>query len=100
LKGETLNKFKSGITEIIKFREMAVHPAGELKNACTRPDIPVAVYWKFAAYKFTNAEICFESTMNMFIYLYENKCKEESINISIVNIFESLQELGVVTRNA
>jgi len=79
---------------------MAVHPAGELKNACTRPDIPVAVDWKFSEYKFTNASNCFESTMKMFIYWYENKCKEESINISIVNIFMSLQELGMVTINA
>lgn len=100
IKGETLKEFKRGITQIIKFRDMAVHPASELKNACTRPDIPVGVDWKFSAYKFTNASNCYESTMKMFIYLYEKKCKEESINIGIVNIFMSLQELGVVTINA
>ena len=99
IKGETFKEFKRCITEIIKFRDMAVHPASELKNACTRPDISVGVDWKFSAYKFTNASNCFESTMKLFIYLFENKCKEDSVNTSIANIFMSLQELGVVKLN-
>lgn len=99
IRGETFKEFKRGITEIIKFRDMAVHPTSELKNACTRPDISVGVDWKFSAYKFTNASNCFESTMKMFIYLHENKCKEESVNVGIANIFLALQELGVVKLN-
>ncbi len=100
IKGETFKAFKKNITEIIKFRDMAVHPASELKNAITRPDISVGVDWKFSAYKYTNASNCFESTMKMFIYLYENKSKQESVNINIENIFLALQELGVVKLNA
>jgi hypothetical protein len=98
LNNEALNQFKKGITEIIKYRDMAVHPSGELKNACPRPDIPVGVDWKFSAYRFTNAATCFQSTMKMFIYLYETKCKEDSINKDMENIFLSLQELGVVSK--
>lgn len=79
---------------------MAVHPANELKNAMTRPDISVGVDWKFSAYKFQNASNCFESTIKMLVYLYENKCKEESVNVSIENIFLALQELGVVKLNS
>jgi hypothetical protein len=78
---------------------MAVHPASELKNAITRSDIAVGVDWKFSAYRFQNASTCFDSTMKMFGYLYENKCKEESVNVSITNIFLALQELGVVKIN-
>lgn len=99
IKGGTLKEFKNSITQIIKFRDMAVHPTNKLKNTCVRPDISVGVDWKFSAYKFTNASNCFESTMKMFIYLYENKCYEQSINVSIENIFKSLVELKVVTLN-
>ncbi len=99
IKGETLKEFKKGITQIIKFRDMAVHPTSELKNACIRPDIPVGVDWKFSAYKYTNASNSFESTMKMFIYLYDNKCSEEHVNLSISNIFLALQELDVVKLN-
>ncbi len=100
LKNETLNQFKKVITEIIKYRDIAVHPSGELKNACPRPDIPVGVDWKFSAYRFTNAATCFQSTMKMFIYLHETKCKEDSINKDMENIFLSLQELGVVSKKS
>jgi hypothetical protein len=99
IKGETFKAFKKNITEIIKFRDMAVHPASELKNAITRPDIAAAVDWKFVAYRFQNASTCFDSTMKMFCYLYENKCIEDSVNLSITNIFLALQELGVVAIN-
>ena len=100
INGDTLKEFKKGIAQIITYRDMAVHPASELKNTCSRPDISVDVDWKFSAFKFTNASNCFESTMKMFIHLYEKKCKEETVNVSFLNIFLALQELGVVKQNA
>ena len=100
IKSETLKEFKKGIKNIIKFRDMAVHPTNEIRRSCVRPDVPVGVDWLFSAYKFANASNCFTSTMQMFVYLYEQKCKVQKVDNAIENIFLALQELGVVTINA
>jgi hypothetical protein len=96
IKGNTLKKFKETISEIIKARDLAVHPANELKNAVTRADITVGVDWKFSTFRFENASNCFYSTMKMFRYLHANNCTEVSVYSSIANIFLALQELGVI----
>lgn len=100
LENDMLLKFKKDIKQIFKYRDMAIHPSLNLKNACARPDIPVGVDWKFSAYKFRNSEICFSSTMRMLIFLYENKCSNEEVNTQLDNVFKALQELKVVTLNA
>lgn len=89
-------QFKANITEIIKFRNWAVHPSVKLKRSCTRPDIPVGVDWKFSAYRFSNSEICYKKMMQMLIYLYEKKCKNVKVVDQFDNIIKALIELGVL----
>jgi len=61
LKAKETALFQQSITEILKYRDMAVHPSLELKRMCTRPDIPVGVDWKFSAYRYSSAAGCFVS---------------------------------------
>ena len=96
LNNELSTAFKRNISGIIKMRDDAVHPSLKLRNACTRPDIPVGVDWKFVAYRYSNSRTCFESTMQMLIYLYENKCGEPCVDEQLENVFKALLELGVV----
>jgi hypothetical protein len=100
LDNEMFSKFKLHIKEIIKYRDLAVHPSLQLRNYCTRPDIPVGVDWKFSAYRFSNSEKCLTSTMRMLGHLYENKCGNEQVDKQLHNVFLALQELRVVTINA
>jgi len=90
-------QFKQALSEILKYRDMAVHPSLALKQSCSRPDIPVGVDWKFAAYRFDNSHACFTSTIGMVSYLYEHPCPQEAVTASIQNVVLALQELGVVT---
>jgi len=99
LNNEISKKFKASIRQIIKLRDMAVHPSLELKNAILRPDISVGVDWRFGAFCFNNAKSCFESTINMLAFLYEHPRSTQANNEAMVNIFLSLQELGVVRIN-
>lgn len=100
LNGDVLRGFKESISEIIKFRDMGVHPSLELKNSCIRTDLSVGVDWKFSAYKFSNAKNCFESTLKMMIHLFEKKCEDKRVTEGMENIFLALQELGVVKISA
>ncbi|MBU5636541.1 hypothetical protein KOM00_07300 [Geomonas sp. Red69] len=100
LKPDVLNDFSKCISQVIKYRDMAVHPSQELKNACTRPDIQVGVDWKFSAYRFSNAEWCLTNTINMIVYLYEHKSGSNEVDESISNIVDALEELKVVQRSA
>lgn len=100
LSNDISKQFKSAITQIIKFRDMAVHPSLELKNAVLRPEISVGVDWRFSAFRFENAKNCLESTLNIFIYLYEHPRLIKANNEAMQNIFLALQELGVVRLNA
>ena len=98
LNGDILKDFKTSISQIIKFRDMGVHPSLELKNACSRSDISVLLDWKFCAYTYDNAKRCFESTLHMMFYLHEKGCNETIVTDSMNNIFAALQELKVVKR--
>ena len=100
LEKETFNEFFACIDEVMKFRDRAVHPSLKLKNSCSRPDINVAVDWKFSAYRFTNAEVCFNNTVKLVAFLYENRSISTKIDKSLSNIIEALEELKVVQRNA
>ena len=99
LNGETLSQFNTTISQIIKFRDMGVHPSSELKNACTRPDLLVGIDWKFSAYRFSNAQTCFDSTINMMKHLYQIGCKEKRVIEDLKNIFLALDELNIVKLN-
>lgn len=99
LKSDILKSFDKCISQIIKYRDMAVHPSLELRNACTRPDIKVGVDWKFSAYRFSNAEWCLTNTINMIVYLYEHKSGTSEVDESLSNIIDALEELKVIQRN-
>jgi hypothetical protein len=99
LKNDTLRDFVACISQIVKYRDMAVHPSTELKNSCVRSDVSVAVDWKFAAYRFSNAELCFNNTVNMIVFMYEHKSGSAEIDDSVSNIVDALEELKVVKRN-
>lgn len=100
LKKDILKSFRDCIIQVIKYRDMAVHPSLDLKNACTRLDLNVSVDWKFSAYRYPNAKWCLVSTINMIVYLYENNVGVDEIDESISNIIDALEELNVVQRNA
>lgn len=99
IKQKAFKGLKKSIKEIIRYRDRAVHPSLQLKNSCTRPDIPVGVDWKFAAYRFSNSEKCFSATMQILIFLYENKSGKKKVDAQIKNVMLALQELKVVTLN-
>ena len=100
LNQDILKSFRECISRIIKYRDKAVHPSLDLKNACARSDLDVGVDWKFSAYRYSNAEWCLINTINMIVYLYEHKAGKNEIDESISNIIDALEELNVVQRNA
>lgn len=91
-------KFTKHIEEIVKFRDLAVHPSLELRRSCTRADIPVGVDWKFSAYRYTNSRVAFEATMRMLIYIYEKKSKIAELDKQLDNVFDALEELKIIQR--
>lgn len=95
-----VKEFKKAITDIIKFRDMAVHPTLELKNALSRPDLDVAVDWKFSAYRFSNAWACFNTTTQVLLFAHQREHLDQRLVLAFKNIFEALEELGVVRTNA
>lgn len=100
LKAPETAAFKQSTTEILKFRDMAVHPSLEMKQTCNRPDIPVSVDWKFSAFKYSNAAQCFAGTMNMVIHLYERRSGVKDADQQMENIVKALEQLNVVHRAA
>ena len=100
LDAHATRQFKQNISEILKYRDMAVHPSLELKQACSRPDIPVGVDWKFSAYKYSNAARCFRATMEMLLHLYERKSGISDVDQQMANVVKALVQLKVVTWNA
>lgn len=100
LKATETAAFKQSITEILKLRDMAVHPSLELKQTCSRPDIPVGVDWKFSAYKYSNAAQCFAGTMNMLIHLCGRPSGIADVDKQMENIVKALEQLNVMRKAA
>ena len=100
LDAQATGQFKQNISEILKYRDMAVHPSLELKQACSRPEIPVGVDWKFSAYKYSNAAKCFRATMEMILHLHERKSGISDVDQQMANVVKALVQLKVVTWNA
>lgn len=94
-----VKELKKAITDIVKFRDMAVHPTLELKNAVSRPDLDVAVDWKFSAYRFSNAFACFNTTTQVLLFAHQQKNLDQKLVVAFRNIFEALEELGVVKKS-
>lgn len=94
LDNDVVKDFRSSISEIIKFRDMAVHPSLELKNACMRDDLSVAVDWKFVVFRFSTASNCLCYTLKILLYL-RHKRANESVNTKVDNLFLALEELGI-----
>ena len=95
-----VKELKKAITDVIKFRDMAVHPTLELKNALSRPDLDVAVDWKFSAYRFSNAWACVNTTTQVLLFAHQREHLDQGLVVAFKNIFEALEELGVVRTNA
>lgn len=95
-----VKEFKKAITDIIKFRDMAVHPTLELKNTLSRPDLDVAVDWKFSVYRFSNAWACFNTTTQVLLFAHQREHLDQRLVVAFKNIFNALEELGVVGTNA
>jgi len=92
--------FRKNISGIISFRDNAVHPSLELRQTCIRPDIPVGVDWKFSAYKFTNADVCFQRTMQMILYLYDKTSGIKDLDEQMTNLIKALEQLKILNRKA
>lgn len=96
LSNETSKQIKALISQIIKMRDMAVHPSLELKNVAFRPEISVGVDWRFSLFRFENAKACLESTLDIFIHLHEHPRQIKANSVTMENIFRALYELDVV----
>lgn len=96
LKPKIFKNIAQNIREIIKYRDLAVHPSHELKNACNRPDIPVGVDWKFSVYRYSNSEKCYTATIEIVKYLFKIGNKNDKVTTLINNIFKALRELKVI----
>ncbi len=100
IKPREAGEFKQNITEIIKYRDMAVHPSLELKPALSRSDVPVLVDWKFSAYRYSNAMKCFHATINMLGFLYTQKSGNQEVDQQMDAAISALEQLNVVKRQA
>jgi hypothetical protein len=98
-KNMQVKEFKKAITDIIKFRDMAVHPNLDLKNAHLHPDLKIAVDWKFAAYRFSNAWAAFNTTIQILLFAHQRQNLDKRLVVAFKNILEALEELGVVRTN-
>ncbi len=89
-------RFRQNILSIIKRRDDAVHPSLELRQSCTRPDVPVGVDWKFSMYRYDNAERCFRATIEMVWYLYQRRSKHPQLDRQMQHVIDALFDLGVI----
>jgi hypothetical protein len=100
LNNKIFKAYKENIKSIIDFRDKAVHPDNSIKRACTRSDIPVGIDWRFSAYRYDNATICYQRTMEMILHLYEKKSGISQVDQEMENIIKALIELKLITKNA
>jgi hypothetical protein len=85
---------------MFRARDNAVHPSSELKPACVRPDLPVAVDWKFAFYTCENAKVCYSNSMNLLSLLSEKSTHNKAVASELTGIVNALEEFGLIRRTS
>ena len=55
VKAKSIDHLRLVLEEIFRFRDTAVHPPAEAKQAILRPDINRGVEWRFVAFRYENA---------------------------------------------
>jgi len=60
LNKEGLKILKQTLKEIFRFRDMAIHPKGDIEHPIKHPDLGIGVEWRFAYFSYTNAKLIVE----------------------------------------
>jgi hypothetical protein len=55
LRPNGVNELKSDLREIFRFRDLAVHPPGNVRAPVLHPELQVEVEWRFVAFCAENA---------------------------------------------
>ncbi len=100
LNNQKFKAYRDNIKSIIDFRDKAVHPDNSINQSCNRPDIPVGVDWRFSAYRYDNAIICYKRTMEMILHLCEKKSGIDQVDQEMENVVKALTELKLITKSA
>ena len=101
LHGEPFREIQTIVKETIKFRDLAVHPSHKIQRACNRPDIPVGLDWRFCAFRYKNAVVCYKNILQIFTYLHKKrKSPEEKVNANMEAVFEALEEMGLTSKGS
>jgi len=100
LNNSVLNQVRNNITEIFNWRDRAVHPSHALQRACLRDDISVGVDWKFAVYRHKNADVVYNTTMGMLLYLYDLKSNMKELDDDMESVISALLELNLIQKTS
>jgi hypothetical protein len=48
---------KQAISQIVKFRDLAIHPSGNIEQPVLHPELNIGVEWRFACFTYLNANM-------------------------------------------
>ena len=64
---------RQAIKEIFRFRDMAIHPTGDLEYPVMHPELGVAVEWRFQTFSYMNANMIVQEGLRRLMKLAQFK---------------------------
>lgn len=97
LNKEETKRLKLTLKQIFHFRDMAIHPKGEIEHPIIHPDLGVGVEWRFVCFSFNNARLIVEDGLKRLVELLnkkglKNKHLIEYCSLTLIQI-ENLQKV-------
>ena len=71
---------RANLKEIYRFRDLAVHPSGQIEAALLHPELNIGVEWRFVYFQATNAELAVSGAAAMlWVLAHDGKAKDTKI---------------------
>jgi hypothetical protein len=96
LKSKGTAALGQNLKEIYHLRDLAVHPSGGLEAAILHPELNVGVEWRFAYFRYANAETLVRTAERMLAELVTTgRPKNQAVQQYANALRLRLEELGI-----
>lgn len=90
---------RKNLQEIYRLRDLAVHPSGDIEAPIQHPELDVGVEWRFAYFRYANAELVVNTTLRMLSEIVAGGAPKNGDVRTYADVLRGrLEQIGIVTK--
>lgn len=91
LNNRDMKNLRQALKEIFRFRDMIVHPDGQIQPSIQHPELGVGTEWRFIYFRTTNAEAAVKVVNDMiWEFAFRARCRNPNVETEILRLRDRL----------